>query len=117
MPLLDRPTDGGGDGPPVFVGPGGKPFMLMVPWEPPEVGGETRFPRLGKDPSSLAWYREKDHSLPPTETGDSGALRSLMVLMVGGKAEAGGKGKRLAQTPRDGGFGGLRPCLTVRVYK
>jgi hypothetical protein len=77
--------------------------MLMVPGEPPELGGEMKFPRGGKDPSSLAWYLENDHSLPPTDTGESGALRSLMVLMVGGnQKEEEEERKRLAQTPQDG---------------
>lgn len=46
MPLEERPTEGGGEGPPVLLGPPGKPFMLMLPLEPPELGGEARLPRL-----------------------------------------------------------------------
>jgi hypothetical protein len=48
--------------------------MLMLPLKPPEMGGEARLPRdWGEKPPSSAWYLEVDHSLPPTEMGDSGA--------------------------------------------
>lgn len=46
VPLLERPMEGGGDGPPLLLGPTGNPFMLMFPLEPPEGGGEARLPRL-----------------------------------------------------------------------
>lgn len=85
VPLLERPIEGGGEGPPVLLVPAGKPLALMVPLEPPELGGEARFPRLfGYAPSSGEGYFEKDHSLPPTETGESGALRPTALMIVRG---------------------------------
>ena len=97
VPLLDRAIEAGGDGPPVLLGPKGKPFMLMFPLEPPEFGGEARFPRGdGKGPSSTDWYLETDHSLPPKEIGDSGALRpALMLMMVKGSQK-----KKMSQAGR-----------------
>ena len=65
----------------MLLGPEGKPFILMTGFEPAETGGDTRLPRpTGRLPSS--GYLEAGHSLPPTEMGDNGALRPLM-LMIG----------------------------------
>jgi hypothetical protein len=82
VPLLDRPIDGGGDGPPALREPGGNPFM--APLDPPEFGGEMSWPRLFVYGPSLSkfWYFDMpDHaeSLPPKETGESGTLRPFMV--------------------------------------
>lgn len=96
MPLLERAMEAGGEGPPVLLGPGAlaKPLMLMLLLEPPEFGGEARLDRpLGKGPSSAAWYFETENSLPTTETGDSGALRpALMLMMVKGSQGGDGNG-------------------------
>lgn len=79
VPLLDRPTEGGGEGPPALRGPGGK-LPFMAPLEPPEFGGDTMLPRFFAYGSSLMFgYLPTDHSLPPRETGERGALRPFMV--------------------------------------
>ena len=77
--------------------------MLITPFDPPDRGGEARLPRLlGRGPSS--GYLE-DHSLPPRETGDNGALRPL-TLMVGGGEES-GKGENLMASSEVGSVSGL----------
>lgn len=84
VPLLDRAIEAGGDGPPVLLGPVGKPFMLIFPFGPAVTGEEAtlrRFEEWGV--SSVNWYFETDHSLPPREIGDKGgALRPLMLMVV-----------------------------------
>lgn len=83
VPLLERAAmEAGGEGPPLLLGPVGKPLTLMLTLEPPEFGGEARFGRDGKGPSSAGWYLETDHSLPPTEIGDNGPLRPRLMLMM-----------------------------------
>lgn len=86
--MLERPTEAGGEGPPpLLLGAEGKPFILMMPFEAAERGGEARLPRLlGKEPSS--WYPlVGGHSFPPTETGDKGALRPLTLMISGSVVE------------------------------
>jgi len=71
--------EGGGDGaPPALLGPGGKPPFIAVA-DPAESGGVMSCPRVLEYDASLS-MGGYDHSLPPRDTGDSGAFRPFMVF-------------------------------------
>lgn len=58
--------DGGGEGPPIPRGLGGKPFAGPGPFEPPELGGEMSWPRLiGNGPPSPYLDMLDNQSFPP----------------------------------------------------
>lgn len=82
--VLERATDGGGEGPPTLLGPAGNPFMF--PFPAAESGGEMR-PRLlllyGSPLAGFGYLEVPNHSVPPTETGESGAFRVFMVWVGG----------------------------------
>lgn len=103
--MLDRPTEGGGEGPPALLGPGGNP-PFIGPFAPPEYGGEASWPcsyigllprggiDFGYEPS---FSIPEGQMVPDVDTGDNGGLAraaSIVCNAETGRGCQGGGGRQ-----------------------
>lgn len=115
--MLDRPTEGGGEGPPALLGPGGKP-PFIGPFAPPEYGGEASWPcsNIGFEPGGPDFGYGPSFSIPvgqmvpEVDTGDNGGLAraaSIVCTAETGRrcqgAGAGGQSNDYASSVVDAG--------------